>query len=184
MYHPTIEGTGGVYGSAWEKITPEEAVSFVKKTPEVPSIDSCISILQKCRKSRSLRCAKRVHSLLCEHGLENHKILGNYLVPMFMDCRSMHHAQQIFNRFPHLNEHSWTSLIQGLVDCGESQGALDVFKTMGDSSLQPSRYTFVALLKACAKLKCIERGQEIHAAIVGEEFEGDPFLVSALVDMY
>lgn len=184
MYMSPVEGIGGVYGSGWEIMTAEEVLAFVDTSSGLPSIYNFTSILQKCRKTRSLLCANRAHQILCEYGLENHKILGNYLVPMFMDCRSMHQAQRIFNRFPHLNEHSWTSLIQGLVDCGESQAALDAFDRMEEESLLPSRYTFVALLKACTKLKCIERGQKLHAALVSEEFEGDPFLVSALVDMY
>ncbi|KAI5084917.1 hypothetical protein GOP47_0001086 [Adiantum capillus-veneris] len=184
MFPATTEALGGTYGSGLELMTTEDAIAFVERHPELPSIENYTSLLQKCRKSRSLQCAKRAHFLLCERGLENHKALGNYLVPMFSDCRSIHQAQQIFNRFSHLNEHSWTSLIHGLVECGEPQGALNMYEVMEEMSVNPSRYAFAPLLQACARLKCIKRGRKIHASIAKEALEGDPFLVSSLVDMY
>ncbi|KAH7315395.1 hypothetical protein KP509_21G047600 [Ceratopteris richardii] len=173
------------YHGGLDMMSVEEAITLMERSSELPTIEDYTKVIHNCRKLKRSRCALRLYSLLCGHGLENHKAMGNYVIPVFTSCGSAHQAQRIFSRFPYLNEHSWTSLIQCYVDCGDSQTALNVFDAMEETSpMHPSRYTFAAVLQACARLKCIEKGQNVHAAIVTEEFEGDAFLVSALVDMY
>lgn len=58
-------------------------------------------------------------------------------------------------------------------------------KMQEDDPLHPNRYTFMALLQACARLEDVERGCKIHAEIERKGFlETDIFIGSSLVDMY
>ena len=50
---------------------------------------------------------------------------------------------------------SWDNVIHGCIRCGNLR---DAFKSMQEASIQPSCYTFIALLKACGKLKDVENG--------------------------
>ena len=57
---------------------------------------------------------------------------------------------------------SWDNVIHGCIRCGNLR---DAFKSMQEASIQPSCYTFIALLKACGKLKDVENGCILHAEI-------------------
>eukprot|EP00250_Pteridium_aquilinum_P015894 c22825_g1_i1 orf=685-2079(+) len=162
----------------------DEVVTSVEKTNQLLSIDDFICILQKCRKEKALAYAKRVHVHIQGCGLEAHKALGNFLVPTLVECGSMVTAEQVFRRLLHQNEYSWSSIIQGYIDCGEFQHAFDLLLKMQENHVPPSGFTFQALVKACASLQLLERGQELHTEVVKDGFEGDPFVGSTLLDMY
>lgn len=167
-----------------DMLTLEETLVSLEGVIDIPSVDNFTSILHRCRKEKNLAYANHVHTHICEKGLEVHKSLGNHLVPMFVDCGSAVNAQQVFNRLNYCNEFSWTSLIEGYIESGDSQHALILYEKMKDQHVYPSRYTFMALLKACTKLKCLEKGREMHIKIVEEEYESDHFIGSSLMGMY
>lgn len=155
------------------------------KGASVPqSIDDCITLTQRCRKSKNSVHAYRMHLHIHRTGLECQNDLGNYLVPMFVECRNVFVAEQVFNRLVQRSEHSWTSLIQGYVECEDPNYAFTLFEKMGEDCVRPSKHTYVALLNACARLKHLEKGQERHAEIAMEGLEVLPYVGNALVDMY
>lgn len=167
-----------------EMLTLEDACASLDQSLELPSIETFVGILQECRNTRNLAYARKVHVHACDKGMEAQSELGNYLVPMFVECGSMLDAHRVFNRMSHQNEFSWTSLIQGYTECEEFQLSFDLFQKMQEGSVCSSNYTFLYLLKACARLKCLEKGWEIHNEIVKESYERDLFVGNTLVDMY
>eukprot|EP00250_Pteridium_aquilinum_P026643 c33353_g1_i1 orf=36-836(+) len=148
------------------------------------SVEESISMVQECRKAKDCGRAKSVHLQLCHSGLEGHHAVGNYLVPMFVECQNMLHAQQVFYRLSHRNEHSWTSLIQGHVACGDYQLAFDLFPEMQKEFVPPGRHTFAALLKGCAKLKDLQRGQKLHSDVATDMLDCDPIIGNTLINLY
>eukprot|EP00250_Pteridium_aquilinum_P013889 c21637_g1_i2 orf=1129-4512(+) len=162
----------------------EEDLALLKKSLPFPSIESTFSVLQKCRETKSLTYATCLYMCICQNGLQNLRALENFIVSMFVACESISDAQQVFNRLINRNEYSWTSLIQGYVDCGEWKYGLSLFSKMLDDCNQPSTHTYVALLKACARLRDLEKGQALHDEIVKEGYEENLFVGSTLVDMY
>eukprot|EP00250_Pteridium_aquilinum_P019032 c24264_g2_i1 orf=938-2350(+) len=155
-----------------------------KWTAELPELEVLFSILQKVRKSLNLHVAHHVHTLICNLGLEVHKDLGNYLIPTFVDCGSLSHAQQVFSRLLHRNEHSWTALLKGYSESHSSQHVFDLYQQMQADGVHPSKFTFVPLLTACARLECLGRGMKLHEDIIRKGFEEDMFLAYALVSIY
>eukprot|EP00250_Pteridium_aquilinum_P019884 c24620_g11_i1 orf=563-1528(+) len=151
---------------------------------ELPFIDDLIAAIQKCRKEKILVHAKNLHSQIHKLGLDTHESIGNYLVPMFVECGSLSYAQKAFDRLHHRNEHSWTSIISGYVEYGQVQHALDMYRKMQEDFAYPSCYTIMALIKAYAKLSDVERAQEVHAQSVNNGFDRDVYIGSSLVHMY
>lgn len=151
---------------------------------EPPSLQNIVFTLQECRKNKDLAYGKCMHMHLCNYGLEAHTSFGNHLVPMFLECGGFQDAKKAFNKLVYPNEHSWTSLIQGYIVHGELQFALHLFQKMQEDCVHPTEYTFVPLLKACARLKCVVRGKELHAEIIQRGFDNDAVLGNTLVDMY
>lgn len=155
-----------------------------EKASKPASIASCIAVLQECRKEKNLVYAGRAHKVIFESNLHRDRTLGSYIVAMFAECGSMVDAQCSFDQLNHHNDYSWTFLLQGYTDCGEPQRALSLLPKLKKELSCPSSHTYVALLKACAKLKCIEGGQEVHAEVAKEGFETVSHVGSLLVDVY
>ena len=148
------------------------------------SVEDFIHALQQCRRTKNLLAAKYVHTLVCSRGLEAHGSIGNYLVPVFVECNGISQARQVFERSVHVNEFSWTSLISAESQCGHLNNALTFYHKMQEVNVCPSCHTLVALLKACSMAKNIMTGQEIHLDVAEMGFEEDPYVGNALIDMY
>eukprot|EP00250_Pteridium_aquilinum_P019063 c24275_g6_i1 orf=480-1427(+) len=162
-----------------------EPISLEDDSLPQPSIEELLCIVWKCKEAKSLVSALRLHAYMYKIGLEAHRSLGNRLVSMFVTVGSMSYAQKIFDTLVYKSESSWNSLINGYVKCGKPRRALALYENMQQISLPPSRHTFVALLKACTKLKDVERGNELHAEIAKHGLlRTDLFVGSTLVDMY
>ncbi|KAI5059686.1 hypothetical protein GOP47_0026005 [Adiantum capillus-veneris] len=151
-----------------------------------PDFKDIQHLLQYCKKKGDQVLAWQVNIYLCEFGLETHRLLGNYLVSVLSEIGSIHLALNIFNRLAHRDDCSWNSLVTGNVLSGNPKKAVALYQELEkDSTINLSGYTFVALLKACTKLKDVDRGFEVHTAVARAGFlEKDVFVGSALVDMY
>eukprot|EP00250_Pteridium_aquilinum_P014600 c22087_g1_i1 orf=558-3443(+) len=171
-----------VLESNWEMMSLRDA--FSSPVSGLPSIEDLICISQQCRRERCLAHAMSAYALTCDCGLEAHEALGNYLVPMFVDCGSVLNAQQLFNKLLYCNDCSWTCLIRGYTEAGDMHCALDLGQVMHDYGVHPSKFAFVALLTACVELKSIEKGRKLHAEIAEEGLETDAVLGNMLVNMY
>eukprot|EP00250_Pteridium_aquilinum_P018916 c24231_g6_i1 orf=3-725(-) len=168
----------------WDAMNIEEALAYLDLSPEPPSLDDCIHISQSCKKTRNVAFARRLQTRVSACGLDTHGGLGNYLVPMLVECGVVSDAQQVFYKLSYCNDYSWSSLVQGYVECRKFSQAFDLYADMKMNCMYPGKYASVALLKACAKLKCVERGQEIYGEIVKMGCEDEIFANNSLVDMY
>ena len=80
---------------------------------------------------------------------------------------------------------SWNTMISGYNQHGFDQEALDIFsKFLKDSSLKPDRFTLASALSACANLKSLKLGKQIHAHIIRTEFGTCGAVGNALISMY
>lgn len=168
----------------WDSMDIEKALARLDVMSEVPSMDEFICISQTCKKAKNAVLARRLQSRVSAYGLETHGSLGNYLVPMLVECGVVPDAQQAFYKLPHPNDYSWSSLLQGYVECRQFSQAFDLYGRMKKSDVYPGKYASVALLKACAKLKFVERGHELYAEIVKMGCDDDLFANNSLLDMY
>ena len=121
---------------------------------------------------------------LCNCGLENHRWLVNHIVPMFVECGSVFSAEHAIFRSMDCNEYSWTSLIQGFIECGQLQHALSLYDKMQQDQIHPSKYTYMILLKAFGRQRCLERSLQLHTEIVTRGLETETFVGNSLVRMY
>ncbi|KAI5076524.1 hypothetical protein GOP47_0008589 [Adiantum capillus-veneris] len=167
-----------------ETVSLEEALAVLNSEAYRVSVQGFIHILQKCRRSKSLDYVKQVRKHIQDHDLEVHNVLGSYLVPTLVECGSLRDAHLLFGLMSYHNEYSWTALIQGYVDCGESERAFRLYHDMQSNRINPNTYTFQSLLRGCIKLKSIERGRKLHFEIAEDGLEGHPFVASALVDIH
>eukprot|EP00250_Pteridium_aquilinum_P033783 c6296_g1_i1 orf=2-643(-) len=151
-----------------------------------PSVEEFARFLHKSRKEKNGELVLRLRAYMCKSGLDSHKQLGNYLVPMLVGIGNLHYAQQVFDRLVYGNEWSCYCLITGYIKCGKPHLAFIVYERMHeDGFASPSGHILVALLKVCAELKDFGRGLEIHVEAARTALlENNPYVGSALVDFY
>ena len=187
--HPYILYTY-IYGSMRACINTQRGEQSIRRSASLgkealpPPIRTLIRVAQDCRRSKNAEKSKQFYLRLCKHKLESHGDLGNYLVPMFVDCGSMDMAMSLFHRLSLRKEHSWTSLIHGCIQAGKPHEALSLYKKMQEEYVYPSKFTFTALLKACATLRMVAEAQELHVELVKKGLETELFLGSTFVDLY
>ncbi|KAI5058735.1 hypothetical protein GOP47_0026905 [Adiantum capillus-veneris] len=130
------------------------------------SLDQISCLLFKCRKLSRRQFALRLHAYMCQCGREAHSLLGNHLVCILADVRSMQLAHHVLEKSVHTNEQAWNSLILGYLKCGLPRHAIHLYHIMQEkNSVHPNKYTFVALLRACLNSNHFSACICIHAEI-------------------
>eukprot|EP01018_Ginkgo_biloba_P020138 Gb_27979 [translate_table: standard] len=143
--------------------------------------DTYNSLLQSCA---ILEEGMQVHAHMLKNGRQENSFLGAKLILMYSKCGCIVNARLIFDRLPTKNVFSWTAMIGGYARHGQCEAALILFNQMRQKSILQDSFIFPSVLKACAGLKALQWGKEIHSFIVKSGSESDLFVGNALVDMY
>ncbi|KAA8547392.1 hypothetical protein F0562_003744 [Nyssa sinensis] len=94
-------------------------------------------------------------------------------------------ARQMFDKIPHRDEISWTTMISGYVNAFDSSEALALFSNMWvDSTLRMDPFILSLALKACGLNMNVKQGELLHGYSVKTGFVNSVFVGSALLDMY
>ncbi|RDX80066.1 Pentatricopeptide repeat-containing protein, partial [Mucuna pruriens] len=78
----------------------------------------------------------------------------------------------------------WNSMIRAYCRLHLFQEAINLYHRMFDMGLEPDKYTFTFVLKACTGALDFHEGVAIHQDIASRELEWDVFIGTGLVDMY
>ncbi|MCO5576623.1 hypothetical protein L7F22_030438 [Adiantum nelumboides] len=97
---------------------------------QLTHVDTLIFIITHCKKQRNPHFALIMYTYICEQAAEMHPYLGNYLVPMLVDCGKSDIAQQVFDKLIQVNDYSCESLIQGYVGCRDYDRAFFILGIM------------------------------------------------------
>jgi pentatricopeptide repeat protein len=104
---------------------------------------------------------------------------------MYCKCGELLKAHELFNELPFRSVVSWSALIAGYVQHGDSEQAMDCFEQMQVHGLTPDSVTLMCMLKACSSIGASVKGQEIHVDIIREGFLNENNAIgNSLVDMY
>ncbi|XP_059636766.1 putative pentatricopeptide repeat-containing protein At3g47840 [Cornus florida] len=94
-------------------------------------------------------------------------------------------ARQMFDKLPHRDEISWTTMISGYVGASDSSEALALFSKMWvDHTLQMDPFVLSLALKACGLDFNVKHGELLHGYSVKSGLVNSVFVGSSLLDMY
>lgn len=100
----------------------------------------------------------------------------------------LQYARLVFDRMEEPNCFSFNTIIRAFSETNnQSVESLIIFSQMlYNEFVEPNRFTFPSVLKACAKMRRIEEGKQVHCQIIkrGLGLDIDEFIVSNLVRMY
>ncbi|KAL1352507.1 hypothetical protein HN51_016503 [Arachis hypogaea] len=130
----------------------------------------------------------------CEDADNGHKVFDKMRVQEVVSwttaigglvaCGRLEAARRLFEEMPSKNVVSWTAMIDGYVRHQQPMEAFDLFERMRLDGVQPNEFTLVSLIKACAEMGSLKLGKWIHDYAFNNDFKLDPFLGTALIDMY
>lgn len=127
---------------------------------------------------------KQIHCLAVKIGLISFVSVENALVTMYAKCGSLDDALRTFKTSGDKNSITWSAMITGFAQSGDSQKALDLFSHMHFSGVMPSEFTFVGVINACSDIGALEEGKQVHSYSLKLGFEFQIYIMTALVDMY
>ncbi|KAH7430300.1 hypothetical protein KP509_09G092300 [Ceratopteris richardii] len=110
-------------------------------------------ILKACGLMGELEKGEQVHATVRNQGLlESDIVLGNALIDMYVKCGAVAKARQVLEKeMPSRNEYSWSTLISGYAQQGESEQALDCFEQIRQNGFTPNRVCWNALIGGYAQ---------------------------------
>ncbi|KAK1369984.1 Tetratricopeptide repeat (TPR)-like superfamily protein [Heracleum sosnowskyi] len=166
-------------GHAWE--------IFYKMLQENVAYDgfTLTSVMKTCSEARDIELGMSVHCCAIKSGLAFQTPISNALITMYSRCEGgMISAEKIFNGLFAPNIISWTAMIAGFMQNGNSKESVGFYRYMLRLDMRENSYTFASILPAYSNLASLEEGRSIHARIVKSGFEFDLSVNNALIDLY
>ena len=75
------------------------------------SVEDLVSILQRCMKEGNVYPTWCLHGYMKKCGSIVHKLLGSYLIAVFLEDGRVDDAHEILNKLEHRYRYSWNALI-------------------------------------------------------------------------
>lgn len=108
----------------------------------------------------------------------------NSMIMGLAKCGEVDESRRLFDRMTTRTSVTWNSMISGYVRNRNLMEALKLFHKMQEERVEPSEFTMVSLLNACAHLGALQHGKWVHDYIKKNHFEVNFIVLTAIVDMY
>ncbi|KNA25950.1 hypothetical protein SOVF_001660 [Spinacia oleracea] len=96
-------------------------------------------------------------------------------------------ARMVFDEMPRKNAIAWNSMLHGYARRGCSREALRLFKDLNFDAVESGKrdpFVLTTMVGACTDVMALGCGKQIHARIIVDGVEFDPFLGSSIVNLY
>ncbi|CAK9153243.1 unnamed protein product [Ilex paraguariensis] len=144
----------------------------------------CVSSIKKCKNMEEF---KQVHGQILKLGFfRSSSFCTSNLVATcaLADWGSMDYACSIFRQIDDPGSFEFNTMIRGQVKDMNLEEALFMYVEMLERRVVPDNFTYPSVLKACAHLKALEEGMQIHGLIFRLGLEDDVFVQNSLINMY
>ncbi|GAA0150958.1 hypothetical protein LIER_09780 [Lithospermum erythrorhizon] len=142
------------------------------------------SLLPAISELENVKLGKEIHGYIMRQGVPVDLFLKNALIDMYLKCRNVELACQVFEDSRGVDVVICSSMISGLVLNGKNDAALETFRWMLLKQMRPNAVTLASLLPACAGLGIVRLGKELHGNILRKGMEEKCYVGSAIIDMY
>lgn len=144
------------------------------------------SVLVACANGNLMAQGMQLHGWVIKNGMsEANAHVQTELVRLYAECKILDDAKKVFDDIPSIDVVQCNVLATGFLKCGMVMEALEVFRTVLGSGIQPDEFFLTTGLTACAQLGALELGKWIHEYIRKRSWlVYDNFIGTALIDMY
>ncbi|KAK4752285.1 hypothetical protein SAY87_021083 [Trapa incisa] len=156
------------------------------QTPHFSSNSSeqeCLVLLKRCK---SLEDFKLIHAKILKWGLFCNSFCASNLVAScaLSEWGSVQYASSIFRQIYEPQVFDYNTMIKAYVKDLNFGDALNLYVEMLHSGLEPDKFTFPVVLKACAQLRAREGGMQIHGNAFKFGLECDVYVHNSLISFY
>ncbi|CAL1409963.1 unnamed protein product [Linum trigynum] len=155
--------------------------------PNYATIANILPVCSSLYKDSGYCFGKEIHGyVLRSNEFLRDLSIYNALVSFYLRVGQIEAAELLFHRMEFRDLVSWNAIIGGYASNGKWSNALGVFDQMLDlDAVRPDSVTFVSVLPACAQLRDLRRGREIHGYVLRNPFLCEDTSVSnALMNFY
>ncbi|KAI4329677.1 hypothetical protein MLD38_028037 [Melastoma candidum] len=142
------------------------------------------SLVKKCTELKKLKEGRLVHHHLENTIFKDDIFLQNHILNLYSKCGSLGEARELFDKMAVKDMVSWTTLITGYSQDGQSENAIALFPEMLAMGFEPNEFTFSSTLKASGNCSNGMNGRQIHAYCLKWGYLSNVYVGSSLVDMY
>ncbi|CAN6913207.1 unnamed protein product [Brassica oleracea] len=145
-----------------------------------------ICLVKACGNVFAGREGKSVHGLSIRRGfIDQSGYLQASVVDMYVECRLLDDAREVFQKSVDKNVVMWTTLVSGFAKYERAVEAFDLFREMmlGERVL-PNQCTLAAVLVACSSLGSQRHGRSVHGYMLRNGIEMDAVNFTSFIDMY
>ncbi|TKY70512.1 Pentatricopeptide repeat-containing protein [Spatholobus suberectus] len=141
-------------------------------------------VLKACASKPFYWEAVIVHAQAIKVGMGSHACVQNAILTVYVACRLIPSARQVFDDISDRTLVSWNSMISGYSKMGLCNEAFLLFQEMQHLGVEPDVFTLVSLLSVSSKHGDLDLGRFVHLYIVITGVEIDSIVTNALIDMY
>ncbi|XP_026664771.2 pentatricopeptide repeat-containing protein At4g13650 [Phoenix dactylifera] len=142
------------------------------------------SILRTCTYVGALDLGEQIHTLTIKTGFELNVYVSSVLIDMYSKCGQLKSARAILERLTEKDVVSWTAMIAGYAQHELYVEALRTFEEMQIHGIRPDNIGLASAISACAGIKAIEQGLQIHAQACISGYSTDISVGNALINLY
>ncbi|XP_009800680.1 pentatricopeptide repeat-containing protein At2g39620-like [Nicotiana tabacum] len=150
-------------------------------TSKILSHQRLLTLLSSCKDLCSLL---QLHARLITSGFTFNTSTSTLLINLYSSFQKCAFSRSLFDSLPNPPVIIWNSMIRAYVRVNQHEEALKLYVSMLEKSIQPDKYTFTFVLKACTAMSDFERSILIHEEIVRRNLETDVFIGTGLIYMY
>ncbi|XVE59548.1 hypothetical protein DITRI_Ditri05aG0054700 [Diplodiscus trichospermus] len=138
-------------------------------------------LIKLCANHKELGFARQLHCRVLKDGFSFDPTIKTTLMLAYCKCCEMDDAFKLFLMLHDAqNVVSWTAMISGHLQNGETEQALRLFCLMNKEGVRPNHFTYSAILTAKPSVSSFQ----IHAQVIKANYEKWPSVGTALLDAY
>lgn len=163
-----------------------EAMKLVREMQdhgECPNSVTFTSVLPACSRLGALREGKEIHARSIRLGPGSDLLVTNALTDMYMKCGEFVVAKKVFETSLR-DKVSYNILISGFSQNSHCLLSLEFFREMKLMGIKYDAVSFIGVLSACANLRAIKQGKEVHGFLLRRSAICDLFIYNAMLDLY
>ncbi|KAK8969204.1 Pentatricopeptide repeat-containing protein [Platanthera guangdongensis] len=116
-------------------------------------------VLSSAASLANLNSGMQVHGFAIKTPVCENVFVGTALLDVYAKSGSMEEARRIFGSMEERSKVTWSSMIIGYAQNGYGREAINLFKDMAITGIQPDSITFVGVLMACSHSGLVEDGR-------------------------
>ncbi|KAF6162026.1 hypothetical protein GIB67_002615 [Kingdonia uniflora] len=187
MKNPDVVSWTTVVATYVQQGREERAIEMfflMRESGVYPNEYTFAAVFSGCAALSKVKWGEQLHAYVLCIGFVDFTSVANAIMTMYSKCGSLDSAVLVFDKMVKRDLVSWSTIIAGYAQNGNSEEAFEFFSNMRWEGQKTNEYTLASLVSACGNMAILEQGKQLHAHIFSIGLEDDVTIKSALINMY